>query len=223
MNGRGRTAMHALGLSDVQQRIASRMLTGQYSIDEVLNNGVGVRSAWQMIFLLQVVGGLEWMDPPPRQNIMIDEMQTTLARIKGQDYFSALGLHYTSSPRTITRAYERLRLQYGPGSPASKLSPQVAANVWAHMEKCYSTVGNPTGRRAYRTQAFSNVRMDYAALLVYEQARLAEMRREYEFALDLMEAVLELGPSREYLEEMRRIQAESRSSPSSNVRGSASS
>jgi hypothetical protein len=205
MSERGKTLVRTVGLSDVQQRIANRMLTGNYSLDEVLNNGVGIRSSWQMVFLMQVPGGLEWADPPPRQSILIDEMQATLQRIRGQDHFTALGLHLTSSPKTVERTYQRLRTQYGPGSASQKLSPQVCNAIWAFMESCYKTVADPTGRRAYRASAFPGVRLEYSAQLVYEQARLAMLRREVNFALDLMEAVLELCPTKEYLEAYKKM------------------
>jgi hypothetical protein len=71
----------------------------------------------------------------------IDEMQATLARIKTQDHFTAMGLHLSSSPLTIEKTYQRLRAQYGPGSPAQKLSPQTAEAIWSHMERCYEVIG----------------------------------------------------------------------------------
>lgn len=210
MTARGKEVIRTIGLSEVQLRIAHRMLTGSYALDDVLHNGVGVRSCWQSIFLLQVLGGLEWSDPPPRQNILVDELQATLARIKGQDHFSALGLHLSSSPQTIERTFARLRTQYGPGSPAHALAPQTADAIWAYMEKCYESIRTPQARKAYRATACTNVRLDYAAALVYDQARLAAMRKEWAFALDLMSAVLELAPSREYLEEFKRMQTNSK-------------
>ncbi|MGC4116387.1 MAG: hypothetical protein QM765_17785 [Myxococcales bacterium] len=210
MVGRGELLARSVGLSDVQLRVATRMLSGQYVLDDVLNSGVGARSTWQMVFLLQVLGGIEWGEAPPRQNLLVDEMQTTLTRIKVQDHFTAMGLHLSSSPQTIEKTYQRLMAQYGPGSYAHKLSPQTAEAIWSHMERCYDVISTPAGRKAYRASTFPDVRLDYAARLVYDQARLAEMRHEWVFALDQMNAVLELHPSREYLDELRRMQTASR-------------
>lgn len=212
MVGRGELLARSVGLSEVQLRVATRMLTGQYVLDDVLNSGVGARSTWQMIFLLQVLGGIEWSEAPPRQNILVDEMQATLARIKTQDHFTAMGLHLSSSPQTIEKTYQRLRAQYGPGSRAHQLAAQTADAIWSHMERCYEVIATPAGRKSYRTSAFASVRLDYAARLVYDQARLAEMRHEWGFALDQMNAVLELHPTREYLDEFRRMQTAARES-----------
>ncbi|HEY3450998.1 MAG TPA: hypothetical protein VGK67_31870 [Myxococcales bacterium] len=210
MAGRGELLARSVGLSEVQLRVATRMLTGQYVLDDVLNSGVGARSTWQMLFLLQVLGGIEWCEAPPRQNILVDEMQSTLSRIKTQDHFTAMGLHLSSSPQTIEKTYQRLMAQYGPGSHAHRLSPQTAEAIWSHMERCYEVIATPPGRKSYRTGAFPDVRLDYAARLVYDQARLAEMRHEWVFALDQMNAVLELHPTREYLDEFRRMQTAAR-------------
>jgi hypothetical protein len=205
MSTRGKTLVRALGLSDVQLRIANRMLTGQYSLDEVLNNGVGLRSSWQMLFQLQVLGGIDWGEPPPRQNIMVDEMQAMYGRIKGQDCFTAMGLHLSSSPRAVKRMYERLRTMYGPDSASHRLSAKVCEGIWAHMEKCYQVIGTVEGRRAYRAEAFPGTKLDYSARLVYDQARLAMLRGEREFAIDLMEGVLELCPTSEYQAQMQKM------------------
>lgn len=43
------------------QRIASRMLRGQHRLEEILQSGIGAKSGWEILYLLELFGALEWV------------------------------------------------------------------------------------------------------------------------------------------------------------------
>src|SRR6185369_9995610 len=64
LTSHGAGLLRVMGLSDPQVRMAQRLLDGRHPLDEVLHNGIGVRSSWQVIYLEQLLGGLTWGEPP---------------------------------------------------------------------------------------------------------------------------------------------------------------
>lgn len=205
LNAHGMGLLRAMGLSEPQLRIGQRLLDGGRPLDVVLNNGIGVRSTWQVIYLEQLLGGLTWVDPPARENVVVEELKSLRDRIRSADHFEALGLHYTSPPRAVDRSFERLRKEYGPGSPAARQSPGLAEEIWQRVQAAHAALKTTAGRKAYRREKWPNVRMDYLARIVNTQAQLAEMRGERELALELVEAAVEMDPTADYLENMNRI------------------
>ncbi len=205
----GATILPHLQLSDSQKRVARRMLDGKYTLLEVVHNGIGVRSTWHILYLLQVVGGLAWGDPPPRTSTA-EELNGHLEFIRTADHFSALELHYTSSAASIERAYRRLQGIYGPGTLADEKWPAQAREIMRRIDDSYAAVRTAEGRKAYRAERWPAVRMDHAASVVHQQALMAEMRREFALAIDLLEAAIELDPSPEYRATLARFRGGAR-------------
>ncbi len=202
----GEQVLRRINLSDAQARVGKRMLTGEYALDEVLYTGIGVRSTFQLLYLLEVWGALNWVDPPPKENVLVDELRETLARAQAADHFAAMGLHLSTPPRQIEKTLHRLKEMYGPGGTIARASPALSAELWTRIQAAYQVISTASGRKQYRAERFPNVRLDYAADLTLAQAELAELRSDWELAVDLLEITLELHPSREALEEMRRVQ-----------------
>ncbi|HYV47613.1 MAG TPA: hypothetical protein VFA20_22295 [Myxococcaceae bacterium] len=207
LNAHGMGLLRVLGLSEPQLRMAQRLLAGSHPLDVVLNNGIGIRSTWAVIYLEQLLGGLTWVEPPPRENVVVEELRILAERIRVADFFEVLGLHYTSPPRAVDRAFERLKREYGPGSHASTQSAKLADDIWQRVQQAYAALKTPSGRRQYRKEKFQNVRMDYSAQIVSSQSQLAEMRGELDLAIDLIEAAIELNPTADFVENLRRVRA----------------
>ncbi|HVE87917.1 MAG TPA: hypothetical protein VND93_33900 [Myxococcales bacterium] len=205
LNAHGVGLLRALGLSEPQMRMSQRLLGGQHPLDVVLNNGIGVRSTWQVIYLQQLLGGLTWVDPPPRENVVVEELRLHSERVRTADHFEALGLHYTSPPRAVDRAFERMQREYGPGSRAAAQSARLAGEIFQRAQQAHAALKTAAGRKQYRKEKYSNVRMDYAAQIVASQSQLAEMRGELELAVDLMEAAVELHPSADLVANLSRV------------------
>jgi len=207
LNAHGMGLLRVLGLSESQLRMAQRLLAGSYPLDVVLNNGIGIRSTWAVIYLEQLLGGLTWVEPPPRESVVVEELRVLAERIRVADFFEVLGLHYTSPPRAVDRAFERLKREYGPGSRASTQSARLADDIWHRVQQAYEALKTGGGRRQYRKEKFPNVRMDYSAQIVSSQSQLAEMRGELDLAIDLMEAAIELNPTADFRDNLQRIRA----------------
>jgi len=207
LNAHGMGLLRVLGLSEPQLRMAQRLLGGQHPLDTVLNNGIGVRSTWQVIYLEQLLGGMTWVEPPPRESVVVEELRVLAERLRLADHFEALGLHYTSPPRAVDRAYERMQREYGPGSRAAAQSARLAGEIWQRAQQAHSVIKTAGGRKQYRKERFANVRMDYAAQIVCTQSQLAEMRGELELAVDLMEAAVELSPTADIVANLQRVRA----------------
>lgn len=202
----GEQVLRRVNVSDAQTRVGKRMLTGEYALDEVLYTGIGVRSTFQLLYLMEVWGGLSWVDPPPKENLLVDELRETLARAQSADHFAVMGLHLSTPPRQIEKTLHRLRGMYGPGGTIARASPELSAELWTKIQAAYQVISTADGRKRYRAERFPTVRLDYAADLTLAQAELAELRSDWELAIDLLEITLELHPTREALEEMRRVQ-----------------
>jgi len=207
LNAHGMGLLRVLGLSESQLRMAQRLLAGQHPLDTVLNNGIGIRSTWQVIYLEQLLGGLTWVEPPPRESVVVEELRILAERLRLADHFEALGLHYTSPPGAVDRAHERMQREYGPGSRAAARSAKLAGDIWQRAQQAYSVIKTAGGRKQYRKERFPNVRMDYAAQIVCAQSQLAEMRGELELAVGLMEAAVELSPTPDIVAHLQRVRA----------------
>lgn len=207
LNAHGMGLLRVLGLSESQLRMAQRLLSGSHPLDVVLNNGIGIRSTWAVIYLEQLLGGLTWVEPPPRENVLVEELRVLTERVRVVDYFEVLGLHYTSPPRAVDRAFERLKREYGPGSPAASQSAKLADDIWQRVQQAYAALKTTAGRKQYRKERFPNVRLDYSAQIVSSQSQLAEMRGELDLAIDLMEAAIELNPTPDFMAHLARVRA----------------
>ncbi|HEY8208595.1 MAG TPA: J domain-containing protein [Myxococcaceae bacterium] len=207
LNAHGMGLLRVIGLSEPQLRMAQRLLGGSHPLDVVLNNGIGIRSTWAVIYLEQLLGGMTWVEPQPRENVVVEELRFLVERLRVADHFEVLGLHYTSPPRSVDRAYERLQREYGPGSRAAAQSAKLAEEIWQRVQQAYGTLKTAVGRKQYRKDRFPNVRMDYASQIVTSQSQLAEMRGELDLAIDLLEAAIELNPTAELMGHINRVRA----------------
>ena len=194
-------------IREPQLRMAQRLLAGSHPLDVVLNNGIGIRSTWAVIYLEQLLGGLTWVEPPPRESVVVEELRVLTERIRVADYFEVLGLHYTSPPRAVDRAFERMKREYGPDSRAASQSAKLADDIWQRVQQAYATLKTTAGRKQYRKDKFPNVRLDYSAQIVSSQSQLAEMRGELDLAIDLMEAAIELNPTPDFMAHLARVRA----------------
>lgn len=200
----GAKLLPRLPLSDAQRRVARTTITGERALAQVLLTGIGEKSSWQLVYLLQLLGGLEWVEVETR-DVVADELEQTLARVREADHFAVLEAHFTSSPKAIEKAYRRMKGTYGPGSQAQRKSPGAAEEICRRVEAAYAVIKSKEGRRAYRAERFPKVRMDYAASLVHAQAQMAQLRGDLTTARDLLEAAIELHPCAEYLADLQRM------------------
>ena len=197
-------------LSEAQNRIALRMLTGAYALDEVLYTGIGVRSTFQVLYLLEATGALEWADPPPKSSVLLDELKATLDRIRGADHFDAGALPVDAAAADRARLRPPSRDVRPRGRGAARVEAARRRPVGAHGEGLRGgehsgrAQGLPQGalpRRAPRLRGRAHLRPGDARRAALRLAAVARPARD---------SSAELNPLAEYAAAYRRVQEKRR-------------
>ncbi len=192
LSGTGRRASRRLDFSAPQSRLVARGLDGTRTVDEILNSGVGRRSAWEVIYLLELRGGLEWVTPPER--VKEDPVAQRWRAIQSKDYFGVLGLHWSSHPGLVEKAYRALNELYGPSGKLRGSAPEIAEKLWERISKAHAVLSDEKSRREYRKQQYPKMNFSYQAELLVGQAELARLRNDEKQARMLLESALDMYP-----------------------------
>ena len=99
-------------------------------------------------------------------------------------------------------AYQRQRKEYGPGGWLQAQGGRVAelaAELWATKEAAYAVLKNRVQRKEIRTTLIQPVQLRYSAELLFNQARTAEFRTDWETAREAYEMANELHPEDRFL------------------------
>ena len=192
LSSRGRKVARTLALSDAQARVASSALDGTRRVSDILASGIGHRAAWEILYLLELRGGLDWRLPP--ENVEEDPAAARWLAIQGKDHFEVLGLHWSSHPGSVEKAFVSLKKLYGPGGKLRDASQEVAEKLWNRMVEAHQAISTKAGRDAHRQERYPSMNFTYQAELLVGQAELAKVRGDIDETRHLLESALDLAP-----------------------------
>jgi hypothetical protein len=162
---------------------------------------VGARVAWDTLYLLELYGALVWdSSPAPVQKAAAVVVEDDPWRaFENKDYFSVLGLHWSTTPSEIGPAYTRLRSEFGPGGLRHPKDRETANKILKLLDDAHKTLSNDSERRKYRQSHFNLVWPHQAQLLV-AKAKLSLYRKDLVEARNTLLAAQDLAPSHEAAE-----------------------
>jgi hypothetical protein len=189
------TVADALAFPSTHTRLLKQAFAGDEAIEDILKNPIGLRTAWDILVLLELFGGLQFVAGERRTAAPIGRVgDLPPEAMLEKDLFAVLGLHWSSSPNEIAPAYMATRQQWtGPRRPADGA---LAERILARIEEAHRTLRDDVRRQAYRRQTFNLVWSHQAQLLV-AQAKLAIYRKDAGEARRLLTAAEDCSPSAE--------------------------
>jgi hypothetical protein len=197
------TVADALAFPTTHTRLIKQALSGDETIADVLKNPIGPRTAWDILVLLELFGGLHFVAGERRAAApqgRVGELPPEAMLEK--DFFAVLGLHWSSAPSEIPAAYALVRQAWaGPRRPADAA---LAERILARIEEAHRTLRDDARRQAYRRATFHLVWSHQAQLLV-AQAKLALYRKDLAETRRLLTAAEDCSPSSEAAQLLRAL------------------
>lgn len=137
------------------------------------------------------------------------DLRLRLDKIKSEDLFVRLGLHWTSHPSRIDGAYARAYDRWGPSAVVrrhSSVTALTSAEILLLMDEAYGVIRDKAKRDRYRFDTFGRETLLFGTEFLFKQANLALFREEREKAREIIEAAIDIIPKKEFvdfLEELR--------------------
>ncbi|MDP2341644.1 MAG: hypothetical protein Q8O67_11860 [Deltaproteobacteria bacterium] len=195
------SVVDALGFQGPHARVIKMALQGDELIETVVRGATGARVAWDVLVVLDLFGGLTYVAGVPRTSTPTSAYSTGMPTIErpailDKDHFSALGLHWSSSPAEVPGAYHRVRAEYQPGGAKRPASAVDADKILKRLEEAFRVLNDTDARRAYRKATYNMVWPHQAQILV-SQAKLALYRKDLTEARNLLLAAQDMSGSNE--------------------------
>lgn len=199
LNAVGGRLLPKLDLPGSLARFADKRVRGLETTAELVGPTLGVRTTWELLYILELVGALDWVDPAKaaaaeatraereEQDEGAQEIMALWAKVEGANHFEVLGLHWSTTPRMIGEQYLDLRERYGPQGTRRRFAPEVCDQFWTRVEHAYMVLRDATSRRAYRDAHYTAAR-DAQLTLMLDRAEIALLRFDFAEALDLLMA-----------------------------------
>jgi hypothetical protein len=196
----------SLNLTPAEHRFVERYLDGKTVVEELARCMVlSELSIVRMLYLLHVLELVEWIELEQKSRFTgEDALRLLYQRRAAGDLFGALGAHCTDAPSRIRTAYENLRQEFGPGSPAQQCSKLYSEKIVQLAGEAWKVLGERASRQEYRRDKL-RVNGAMAAGILAEKAKWADVRCELQQAQELLEAALDLHPTPEYAEAFRAL------------------
>ncbi|MFZ9887474.1 MAG: response regulator, partial [Myxococcota bacterium] len=195
----GAAILQKLELPFSLARFAESALQGA-SMEQLLSHEVGARPCLEVLFVLEMFGGLTWQQAnatttsragsSPRSSALdekLREAEAYWAKIASAKYFEVLGLHWCVAPRRIEENYRSLERDYGPQGTVRAASAELASKIWQRVEEAYAVLSQPPKRQEYRRKSYA-YGFETQVEQMLGQAELALMRKDLDEAHDLLTA-----------------------------------
>lgn len=218
LNAVGTKLLEGLGFSSAHKRLALKALTGRESVRSVTQHAAGARTAFEVLYTLEISGALDWVDAggalreekqrkeKERLDRLVEGAAGLLQKLKGANHFEVLGLHWSTPPRKILDAYRELKALYGPGGLARAEAPEVCEGIWAQVVRSYEVLNNQAERRLYRRQVYA-LKWSAQVELLIDRAKIAIYRKDVAEAADLLTVCQDIQPTREAADLLVKLRA----------------
>lgn len=206
LNDVGKRLLEGLGFSSTHTRLARKALTGKESVYDVTRHAAGARSAFEVLYTLEVSGGLDWVDAEraareerqrkerERLDRLVEGAAGLWEKIRDANHFEAMGLHWSTPPRKIEPAYRELARLYGPKGEARAEAPEICELIWQKVERAYAVLSDASKRRAHRKEAYA-LKWSAQIDVLLDRADIAVYRKDYEEAHDLLMVCQDIHPT----------------------------
>ncbi len=206
LNDVGKRLLEGLGFSSSHKRLAQKALTGRESVYDVTQHAAGARSAFEVLYTLEISGGLDWVDGDgvaraerqrkerERLDRLVEGAAGLWEKIQHANHFEALGLHWSTPPRKIKPVFDELERLYGPGGEARKEAAEVCERIWAKVSDAYAVLSDSTRRRAHRKEAYP-LKWSAQIDVLLDRADIAMYRKDFEDSYDLLMVCQDIQPT----------------------------
>ncbi len=199
-----------IAFTDKERKTLLEVADGSITLKEVFSLSLLGKNGTARLFVIAgLLGFVEYrLSPLPKGGLEVfeAELKKTLERVQSEDYFTRLGVHWTSHPSKVEPAFRRMVERWGPGSTARRQSDRAAELVDAIfrlMTEAYQVLSDRDKRRAYRLNLLGHAKLEFGTEFLFKQAHLARFRGEVDKAREIIEAALDILPKQEF-EEFRR-------------------
>lgn len=198
-------AIAGVVFTDKERKTLQEVADGSITLKDVFALSLLGRNGTARLFLIAgLLGFVEYrMSPLPKGGIEVfeAELKKNLDRVESEDYFTRLGIHWTSHPSKIEPAFQRAVEKWGPGSSArrqSERSAQLVDAVFARMVEAYEVLSDMERRRSYRRDLLGQAKLEFGTDFLFKQAHLARFRGEIAKAREIIESALDIIPKQEF-------------------------
>lgn len=172
-----RVLLGKLALSGGEQRLIEYRLDGSVSGREIAaHGGAGKLTTLQLFILFVLFDVAAWVAPVPLAGQSLPEQLEQRARkMVAGNHFEALGVHWSTPPDEIERAYREACARLEPGTPWHDAAPETCARMRARLDEAYAVLVDPTKRMAHRMEAYP---LDYESItdLMEKRAKALTMK-----------------------------------------------
>ncbi len=185
-----------LGLTETEQRLVLHQFDGTRSLAEMFDgNPLGRQTLARLLLVLEVFGAVEWRQPkPPVGEDPRDVLSRRLERMRDQNHFDVIGVHWSVNPGEINVAWEKYKETYGPGSTYAKTAPNECRAILERGAVAYTVLSSDGARLKYRKDTFPEIDSDLLAPLLASRANALAMKGEMVEAKDMQRLLGEVSP-----------------------------
>ena len=185
-----------LGLTETEQRMVLHQFDGTRSITEMFDgNPLGRQTLARLLLLLDVFGALDWRQPkPPVGEDPRDVLSRRFERMRDQNHFDVLGVHWSVNLGEINAAWVKYKETYGPGSPYAKTAPNECRAILERGTEAYTVLSSDGARLKYRKDTFPEIDSELLAPLLASRANALAMKGEMVEAKDMQRLLGEVSP-----------------------------
>lgn len=217
LNDVGVRLLDGLSFPSSHKRLALKALTGKQRVYDVTQHAVGARSAFEVLYTLEVSGALNWVDAEgaareerqrkekERLERLVEGAAGFWEKIAKANHFEAMGLHWSTPPRKIQPAFEELERLYGPKGEARPEAPEVCDRIWRKVTEAYAVLSEQKRRRAHRKEAYS-LKWSAQIDVFLDRADIAMYRKDLMDALDLLLVCQDIQPTTEAADRLVKLQ-----------------
>lgn len=138
-------------------------------------------------------------------------LETDLERIKRQNHFEILGVHWTAHHRSYRSAFTQAIAQYDTSKPpistASDEVKSLAKTLVGKIEESFKYLADANTRAAYRRKLYDQSERAFTADMLIKQGEVMMMRGDRMGSIEAMETAVELSPTDRNKEFLARARA----------------
>jgi hypothetical protein len=190
-----------LDLSAKHIRFYDLVLETPRPLSEILRiSQLGEQETLMFLECLRQIGmlALEETNPWTRQRSKyVKQLVQMQARMRGQNHFEVLGVHWTAYGAEIDTAYEDRKAGLSDEKLPDELdaeSQELVETLRDKLANSYELLSDPRRRASYRDESVDSFEKKTALEMFVKQADTAKLRRDIAGAIDAYKRVLELAP-----------------------------
>jgi len=204
--------LHALGMDPQAQGLFEEVLDGCMTLEHVRKiSPLGLKRTRRLFITMISIGLLKLADHPMSEGIILtpeDQIKQELEGRKEKSRFDQLRVHWSEHWSAYGAALAKQKKEYGEGSKWYVFHEEtvpVCQQIVKLAESAMRFLQNKENRLKERELLATPFQRKVAGYLLFKQAELMVMRKEYRAAKLNLEVALEMEPGhRDYLELIRK-------------------